>query len=146
MTLVNSVLPWESTLFFLHNRLSSTICISVELIFYWKKQKLQEMCHAGHTTEIWQLFHLALPLMWTWWICWHSEDTQVVYVCVESSQTKLCLCMRTQPHWGRARLSQRNPWISIRNRCSFFFFFHCITLVIQHKLFSGLPSFKQVPI
>lgn len=123
--------------------------------FLWKKQgdslfKLQEMCSAQlcitvwHKAKIRHLFHSALTLMLAWWICWHSEDTQVVYVCMKSSQPKLFPCMRTQPHWGRARLSRHNPWISIRNRCSFFF--HCITLVIQHKLSSWLPGFKQVPI
>lgn len=97
--------------------------------------------HAAKKSDI--LFHAAPALMFDKMNCWHSEDTQVVYVCMEkASQPKLFPCMRTQPHRGRARLSQRNPWISIRNRCSFFFFFHCITLVIQHKLSSCLPGFQ----
>ena len=53
-----------------------------------------------------------------------------------------CPCMQTKPHRGCcACFFQLNPWISIWNRCSFFFL-QCITPV--NKLFSCSSWFQAI--
>lgn len=123
---------------------------------FWKKQgdslsKLQEMCKARrcitvwHTVKIWHLFHSALALMLAWWIRWHSEDTQVVYVCMKSKLDQIIPLHANPTTLWQSSLIPAQP-LNFNPNQMFFFFFHCITRVIQHKLSSWLPGFKQAPI
>lgn len=104
-----------------------TICHQLFVtLLNWEKQSdsvfiLQGLCSAWHEKGLtFSIFSSGFNVDMMNILA--SEDTQVVYVCMKSSRTKLFLCMQTQPHWGRARLSRHNTWISIWNRCAFFFF------------------------
>lgn len=128
-----------NTFVILYNRLSSTICNSFELLHLEKAERLlvhitgnvpcttlhYSTAHSSNLTfvSLGSDFDVDIMNMLTF-----KLDTQVVYVSMKSSRTKLFPCMRSQNR-TEAELAypSTTPEFPSETDVLFFCFFHCIT-------------------